>query len=168
MGINVNAGNPIPLIVQLTGGHIDKIVKATVRKLSDNTIVGSQVICGHTQNGEYKNISINYPIGESHCVAQYLIFDSDGITPNTEGDKVNSSIFELSSTEIQIIHPSSFIQGIVYEEDNIEGVVSDSDNIVGEIQDDSTNITGTIASDDENIAGMIGSDEDNIIGIVEE
>ena len=169
MGILVSAGSLIPLYAQLTSGETDKVIKATVRRL-DGVIVGSEVTLVHTQNGEYKDTSINYPAGITHCIAQYTVFDADGVTLNTTGEQFVSDIFELNESiaTVEIIHPSAFIEGVVYEENNIEGVINNPGNLAGEIQDDDTNITGIIDTDDENIAGIVQKEDNDIIGILEE
>ena len=90
--IPVLVGAPIPLNVQEVDRDGTKIVRAFLFDLSDFSSIAGPITLTHEGDGTYRDVSENMP-DVSRVYARYFIFDADGTTPNTDGEKAVADIF---------------------------------------------------------------------------
>lgn len=170
--IRVKAGEPIPLRAQETGGITDKVIKATIYSDKEMTdVLAGPINLAHRKNGFYANDSVAMPSSLLRVYAQYLVFDSDGTTPNTDGDKAVTDVFaaiEEAGAVLQAVGiPEGIVEstilevvGEVEQGDTSEGIVESGEDILG-LTDDQDEVHGEAASD-ESIFGQVESNQSTV------
>lgn len=90
--INVIEGDTIPLQAVDTDRDSTKVVKCKLLDLDTGVQIGPIITLTNAGDGVYRDSS--YPMPDvDFILAVYQIFDADGVTPNTTGEKTVTDVF---------------------------------------------------------------------------
>jgi len=134
--IKVKVGDKVPLQAQETDRDATKVVRATLFDLADFSVIAGagSITLAHKSNGAYFDDSFTMPDIEK-IFAQYLVFDADGTTPNTTGEKAVNDIF----------------------------VQDDLDDAINDLNDIISKVPGEFQADIETSELQAGVEESNIL-----
>ena len=160
--IPVAVGAKIPLNAQISDGDSTKVVRANLINMLTNTAFATNVTLTNGGDGRYFDNSVNMPDFD-HVIAQYFVFDTDGTTPNSDGDQLVTDVFvKDKALDVDVlIPPPTDVVGVLMDDEVITGIIDDVE-LVGIVDDDE--IEGSL--EDETLSGSI--DDDTLIGNVEE
>jgi len=167
LGINLKAGDKIPLFLLTENRVTDRVVRARVRNEFAVEISGSPVTVAHLDDGEYFDDSLLMP-NTSHIMVTYDVFDGPGFTnvsqdllPDDERfdlDDLGTAIDELKNASRQAdleaeitdndalsatVTDADELDAGVTDLDGLKATVGDVDELKGEVDNDS-DLTGNI------------------------
>jgi len=139
MGINLEAGDNIPLRMLLEDRATDKFIRARVRDDVGAEISGSPFSVAHLSDGFYADSTSATMPDKPHITVEYDVFDDALFTTSSihEPDGERFDIDELASLVDQIEN----IRGV-----DIVGTILEDQVIMGSVKEEK--IIGTIIEDD--------------------
>lgn len=148
--IPVKVGDKIPLQAQETNGATDKVIRATVYNFATFAVVAGPITLAHQTGGAYKDDSVTMPDIEL-LYAQYLVFDSDGTTPNTTGEKAVHDLFAKDTlddavSDLKTAVRSSDLVAEISDGGQLEAQISSDDQLSAEVLENE--LTATVSGDD--------------------
>lgn len=149
--IKVPLGEPIPLNAQETSRDTTKVVRATLYDMADFSIITGPITLAHQVEGAYFDDSFPFPANVKKIFAQYLVFDSDGTTPNSTGEK---AVFDIFTLDEEVTAARLDFTDIVVDVESTEVIVEVEDNEIEEIIETAD---VEIEVDDDEVTGVADS-----------
>lgn len=164
--IRVRPGEMIPLRAQETDGITNKVILATIYRDKEMTDeLAGPITLQHSRNGYYVDCTIPMPSGLARVYAQYLVFDSDGVTPNTDGDKVATDVFVAIKDGDQVLQAVGGPVGVAHQQSSLDSAIETADQLTGQIES-GDQATGVVHDGDE--AHATSSSDESLFGEIQE
>lgn len=162
--MQVPAGSPIPISLQLWDGNNGAFVKAFLKNEQGAPYSPSSIDLQNVGNGLYLNSTLLMPVSGVILASLFVFTDGTYLVPD-DNYTASSDIFSVQSSGGggggSVVNGGSVV-GYVIDANPLVGVV-ESDQATGEVAN--TSLTGQI--DSSQAEGEVQSDSENITGKIE-
>ncbi len=149
MGINLKAGEKIPLFLLTENRVTDRVVRARIRNELGAEISGSPKSVPHLSDGEYFDDTVLMPDTKSIIVA-YDVFDGPGFTNLSQDllpiderfdlDELATAIDQLKTASRQAdltakVNDTNTLKATITDDDEITAAVRDDDELKATVKD---------------------------------
>ena len=170
--IRIVPGEPIPLRAQETDGITNKVIRATIFRDEEMTdVLAGPIELTHNRNGFYSDDSVVMPLGLRRAYAQYLVFESNGVTANLDGDKVVTDVFVAVKDGDAVLNLIGGPEGVAKSDEDetvghaemgetSEAFIDETESAVGIARDDEE--TDAISEGQGDVSGQVEGNQTTV------